>query len=120
MQWCARFLAVVSAPPDSPDLSEISPTGCHILINARRVGKSLSKRLLVCVSADPKMPLAQAHPFEPMPVTHEEEMQEVRERFSVCVTCRVRTFVVFCVRRLISFVWLPGPVSSLVFRNERK
>ena len=23
------------------------------------------------------MPLAQAHPFEPMPVTHEEEMQEV-------------------------------------------
>ena len=24
------------------------------------------------------MPLAQAHPFEPMPVTHEEEMQEVR------------------------------------------
>ena len=23
------------------------------------------------------MPLAQAHPFEPMPVTHEEDMQEV-------------------------------------------
>lgn len=30
-------------------------------------------------AADPKMPLAQAHPFEPMPVTHEEEMQEVSE-----------------------------------------
>jgi hypothetical protein len=28
---------------------------------------------------DPKMPLAQAHPFEPMPVTHEEEMQEVSQ-----------------------------------------
>lgn len=25
------------------------------------------------------MPLAQAHPFEPMPITHEEEMQEVSE-----------------------------------------
>jgi p90 ribosomal S6 kinase len=25
------------------------------------------------------MPLAQAHPFEPMPVTHEEEMQEGEE-----------------------------------------
>lgn len=25
------------------------------------------------------MPLAQAHPFEPMPVTHEEEMQEVSD-----------------------------------------
>ncbi len=24
------------------------------------------------------MPLAQAHPFEPMPVTHEEDVQEVR------------------------------------------
>ena len=36
------------------------------------------------------MPLAQAHPFEPMPVTHEEEMQEVsqgeRERDNVCFT----------------------------------
>lgn len=26
------------------------------------------------------MPLAQAHPFEPMPVTHEEDMQEVNAR----------------------------------------
>jgi hypothetical protein len=26
------------------------------------------------------MPLAQAHPFEPMPVTHEEEMQEVSKK----------------------------------------
>ena len=33
--------------------------------------------------AGPRMPLAQAHPFEPMPVTHEEEMQEVRERNQV-------------------------------------
>lgn len=33
---------------------------------------------LLCCSAGLKMPLAQAHPFEPMPVTHEEEMQEVR------------------------------------------
>lgn len=30
-------------------------------------------------SAGLKMPLAQAHPFEPMPITHEEEMQEVSE-----------------------------------------
>jgi hypothetical protein len=33
----------------------------------------------VRATADPKMPLAQAHPFEPMPVTHEEEMQEVSQ-----------------------------------------
>ena len=31
-------------------------------------------------SAGSRMPLAQAHPFEPMPVTHEEEMQEVSKK----------------------------------------
>ena len=32
------------------------------------------------VPAGSRMPLAQAHPFEPMPVTHEEEMQEVSKK----------------------------------------
>ena len=34
--------------------------------------------LCVHANAGPKMPLAQAHPFQPMPVTHEEaDPQEV-------------------------------------------
>ena len=37
----------------------------------------LSVLLLMLRSAGLRMPLAQAHPFEPMPVTHEEDMQEV-------------------------------------------
>ena len=37
--------------------------------------------LCVHANAGTKMPLAQAHPFQPMPVTHEEsDAQEVSER----------------------------------------
>ena len=37
----------------------------------------------IAVLAGSRMPLAQAHPFEPMPVTHEEEMQEVSKKKQV-------------------------------------
>ena len=57
------------------------------------------------------MPLAQAHPFEPMPVTHEEEMQEVSQReieLSVFVFSQYPPpFAEMDRGALTSLVWLP-------------
>jgi len=33
----------------------------------------------MCVHAGARMPLAQAHPFQPLPVTHEDDSQESEE-----------------------------------------
>ena len=52
------------------------------MISVRPKFKALSLRLRASTGAV-KMPLAQAHPFEPMPVTHEEN-QEVSVRLLVC------------------------------------
>ena len=39
--------------------------------------RALTLRLRASAGSAVKMPLAQAHPFQPMPLTHEEESLEV-------------------------------------------
>lgn len=59
------------------------------------------------------MPLAQAHPFEPMPVTHEEEMQEVSGGKKIAG----KAFGLLEIARPSAVI---SSTASLVFRNLRK
>lgn len=63
------------------------------------------KALSLCLRATAggvKMPLAQAHPFQPMAVTHEEEMLEVSSVLGCTSRC------IYCMH----YPWLPAMRGS--------
>lgn len=63
------------------------------MISVRPKLKALTLRLRG--SAGAKMPLAQAHPFEPMPVTHEETQEVSPEVVPACHANKVIGFLPF-------------------------